>query len=101
MILEKEAGSRKFEVIDRISDKELSQSMYLDNTWCLPGVFGRRLLVNPGVECAGSPSFSDETVVYRYNVLLDGEAKAKNFDVKIKGLGGMDTGHRLHVKKKY
>lgn len=99
VILEKKAITGNFEVVDRNPDKKLSKGEYFDNTWCSSSVSGRRLLVNTGVDCVGGPDLGDETLAYRYNVLLNGHVKANDFDVKISGIYGMDTPSRLSVKE--
>ncbi|MCT2386406.1 hypothetical protein [Erwinia pyrifoliae] len=100
LIIKKEQLSGDFIVVNKNKNKNIENFKYLDDTWCSSRAGGRKLLVNPDVTCIGIPEVGGETINYRINVQLDGYEKSHEFDVRYRGLYGMDTSTRLDVKNK-
>ncbi|MFP2423371.1 hypothetical protein ACLEXA_17805 [Pseudescherichia vulneris] len=94
-ILEKKHQPGKFDFVDnKIKDK------YVDSTWCPSQAVGRKLLMNPENTCIGTPTLEYEDVTYRVNLPLSDVNHSHDFNVRYRGLYGMDTTTRLEVKNR-
>lgn len=95
IIFEKDPNSDKFDTIDN----EIIDS-YMDSSWCSSHAVGRKLLMNPEVTCITIPALDYDDVTYRINIQLQDVDDVHDFDVRYRGLYGMDTSTRLDIKNK-
>ncbi|EPF12969.1 Uncharacterised protein [Cedecea davisae] len=96
VIIEKKNNT--FEVAEHLPVNKPIANEYLDSTWCpLPSAGRRRLMMNDWLECVQPPELAENTVSYRYNVLLPTDTKNRDFDVIFRGVYNTDMLTRLNA----